>query len=76
MYWHAPKCNFFSLPPDLQKRVKVNEEAIQASESEKHFLLSLLRPPLFIIIFTVSKNTINCSLTWTFFVISPRQNAL
>lgn len=42
----------FSFLPDLQKKVKVDEEAPQASESEKHFLLLLLRPLFFIIFYS------------------------
>lgn len=42
----------FSFLPDLQKKVKVDEDAPQASESKKHFLLPLLRPLLFIIFYS------------------------
>lgn len=34
----------FFILPDLQKKVKVDEDVIQASESEKHFLEPLLGP--------------------------------
>lgn len=50
----------FSFLPDLQKKVKVDEDAPQASESEKHFLLPLLRPLfVFLLFFTISINDIN-----------------